>query len=256
MSSDAKAWKKDRLRSVGARVVEHSGDYELAVAHGRAAAQARADCHFVDDENSLSLFAGYAAAAFHLSRQIEEAGISVGPDSPLIVYLPCGVGGAPGGIAYGLKLLYGADVHCFFAEPAASPCFLIQMAASDDRDPHPSVYDFGLDNRTLADGLAVPRASLLAYSLAGRLAAGVYTVRDEHLLLLLRQAHAAEGLRLEPSACAGLAGPGMLMYTDEGQQYLKDSGLAGHMRRATHLAWTTGGLLLPDQQFSTFLRTP
>src|SRR3712207_9279840 len=71
-----------------------------------------------------------------------------------------------------------------------------------------SVYDLGLDNRTAADGLAVPRASELAWSMTHRLVSGVYTVPDAQLFRFLERADGRAGLRLEPSAAAGVAGPG------------------------------------------------
>lgn len=271
MSADAKAWKKDRLRQRGVRVVEHSGDYAQAVAAGRAEAQAAGGrVHFVDDERSASLFLGYAVAAERLAGQLAAAGRKVDAEHPLIVHLPCGVGGAPGGIAWGLARVFGPHAHCFFAEPVQSPCFLLgllvthgpsrarwpalqalaQRAAAEGEPP--SVYDIGLTNRTEADGLAVPRASALALAWAGPALAGAYTVTDDDLHRLLHAAAVHEALRLEPSAAAGFAGPLLLAHSAAGQAWLDARGLRPHLARATQIAWTTGGQAVPDAEIAAF----
>ena len=252
MSADAKEWKKERLRQRGVQVVEHAGDYEQAVAAGRAQAAADPFCHFVDDERSLSLLRGYSAAAPALQQQLAQAGIAVDATHPLFVYLPCGVGGAPAGITFGLRQVLGPHVHCFFAEPVQSPCFLVQMLAG--AHDNPSVYDWGLTNQTEADGLAVPRASLLAAALMHPLLSGVFTVQDATLFEHLALAHDTAGLRIEPSAAAGFSGPGMLTRTSEGRAWLSAQGLEAHLPRATHLAWTTGGLFVPDTEYDRFLQ--
>ena len=239
MSTDAKEWKKDRLRKHGVQVIEHAGDYEQAVAQGRKLAQADPLCHFVDDERSLSLFVGYSAAAPYLQMQLQKQGVVVDAQHPLLVYLPCGVGGAPSGIAWGLHQVYGEHVHCFFAEPVQSPCFLLQMLAPPGS--HPSVHDFGLTNQTHADGLAIPRASLLGAMAMRNILAGVFTVQDQTLFDHLALLHAREGMRIEPSAAAGFSGP----------LQLRDHPLAN--ASATHVVWTTGGLLVPEEEFSAFL---
>ena len=244
MSSDAKAWKKDRLRSRGITVVEHAGDYAAAVESGRAAALRDPCTHFVDDERSEALFLGYAAAAQELQDQLKAAGRTVDAAHPLFVYLPCGVGGAPGGIAYGLKRRFGPHVHCFFAEPTASPCMLVQLAAGTDTPV--SVYDIGLDNHTEADGLAVGLASPLVAPIMARLLAGVFTVDDDTLFrdaLLLEQ---TEHITIEPSAAAGLRGPCWLLDSPAGRDYLQRHALAAHMAQASHVIWSTGGALVPD----------
>lgn len=252
MSLEAKEWKKERLRQRGVQVVEHAGDYEQAVAVGRAQAASDPFCHFVDDERSLSLLQGYSAAAPALQRQLAAAGITVDATHPLFVYLPCGVGGAPAGITFGLRQLLGPQVHCFFAEPVQSPCFLAQMLAGPH--DHPSVYDWGLTNQTEADGLAVPRASLLAASLMHPLLSGIFTVQDATLFQHLAWAHDTEGLRIEPSAAAGFSGPAMLTGTLAGRAWLRAQGLEAHLPRATHLAWTTGGLFVPEAEYDLFLQ--
>ncbi|WP_286758109.1 D-serine ammonia-lyase [Ralstonia sp. RL] len=251
MSADAKQWKKERLRRHGVEVIEHAGDYGAAVAAGRRAAQGDAFAYFVDDERSLSLFLGYAVAALRLRAQLRQAALAIGPDAPLFVYLPCGVGGAPSGIAFGLKQVFGDHVHCFFAEPVASPCVLAQM--SHPEHPGISVYDLGLDNRTAADGLAVATASELAVRVMTPLLSGIFTVEDDALFRYLALLYDSEGIRIEPSAAAGFAGPQLLTESAAGRRYLRENGLERVMDQAVHLLWTTGGLFVPDDEYAAFL---
>jgi D-serine dehydratase len=245
MSSGAKAWKKDRLRRHGAEVVEHRGDYAQAVLYGRQAAEADRFSHFVDDEQSIDLFTGYAAAARELVSQLRQNNIAVDADHPLFVYIPCGVGGAPGGIAYGLKRLLGPHVHCLFAEPVQSPCMLVQLASGSD-DPV-SVYDLGLTNRTEADGLAVGQASMLVSPLMRHRLDALFTVSDDQLYALFAADESSQRLGVEPSAAACFAGP-LVLDTPAGRQYLEQAGLTDKMARASHVLWTTGGSLVPEEE--------
>jgi D-serine dehydratase len=250
MSADAKAWKKTRLRANGVQVVEHEGDYGAAVAAGRQLAQRSPNAYFVDDENSQYLFLGYSVAALRLRRQLEEANITLDAAHPLFVYLPCGVGGAPGGITFGLRMLMGDHVHCFFAEPVAAPCMLLRLAAGEGGPI--SVKEVGLDGRTEADGLAVGQASEWVARTVGPLVSGVFTVRDEELFRDLYLLDETESLRIEPSAAAGFGGPRWILGSPQGRRYLAGHGLDDKMDSATHVLWTTGGSLVPGGEYERF----
>src|SRR5690554_569061 len=250
MSADARQWKKDKLRSHGVTVVEHASDYSVAVTEGRKQAEQDPNCHFIDDENSTSLFLGYAVAAERLRPQLAAAGVTVDAEHPLFVYLPCGVGGGPGGVAFGLKLVYGDAVRCIFAEPVHSPCMLLGVYTGlHDRI---SVQDFGIDNITAADGLAVGRSSGFVGKAMQRLIDGYYTVSDEELYALLALLEQQEQLRLEPSALAGM--PGIARVLEGQQEYHQRLRLTPEkLARATHLVWATGGSMVPENEMQAYL---
>jgi len=249
MSADARQWKKDKLRANGVTVVEHQSDYSVAVEQGRQQAAGDPLCYFVDDENSPHLFLGYAVAAERLARQFEDQGIAVDAEHPLFVYLPCGVGGGPGGVAFGLKLVFGDHVHCLFAEPTHSPCMLLGVYTGLHDEV--CVQDFGIDNVTAADGLAVGRPSGFVGKAMQRLLDGYYTVTDEELYRLLVLAHDQEQARLEPSALAGV--PGMVRVL-QAAPYLDRMALSpARLANATHLVWGTGGSMVPAEEYAAYL---
>lgn len=249
MSDDAKKWKKDLLRSKGVTVIEYADDYSKAVEEGRKQAEIDPQCYFIDDENSRDLFLGYAVAASRLKKQLEELNVTVDEEHPLFVYLPCGVGGGPGGVAFGLKLQYQDHVHCFFAEPTHSPSMLLGLLTG--LYDKVSVQDFGIDNKTDADGLAVGRPSGFVGKTIEPFLSGSYTISDEQLYLLLRALIDTENLHLEPSALAGMIGPNKLY--QEGKKYLENSNLI-KMNNSTHIVWATGGSMVPQEVMSEYYR--
>ncbi|MEH7388545.1 D-serine ammonia-lyase [Bacillus sp. JJ1521] len=253
MSSDAKQWKKDLLRSKGVTVVEHELDYSVAVEQGRKQSQDDPKSYFIDDENSTNLFLGYAVAALRLQKQLDAMNITIDEDHPLFVYLPCGVGGGPGGVAFGLKLIFKDHVHCFFAEPSHSPCMLLGLLT--EQHDKISVQDFGIDNKTAADGLAVGRPSGFVGKTLEHLISGVYTVEDHNLFAYLSMLAQTEHIYLEPSALAGIAGPARLFAEAEGRKYIDKTHLKEKMKQAVHISWATGGSMVPKEIMDSYVKT-
>ena len=237
MSADARQWKKDLLRSKGAKVIEYPDDYQKAVAEGRKEAEKDPNCHFVDDENSLDLFMGYAVAGKRLKKQFDDAGIVVDKEHPLYVYIPSGVGGAPGGITFGIKEYFGENAHVYFAEPVMAPCMTLGLLTGlHDKI---CVADIGLSGQTIADGLAVGRASKLVGNLMEKILEGCFTVDDDRLLPLLSKLYNLENLFIEPSSCAGFPGVPVI---DKNAP-----------KGAIHLVWATGGNMVPSDEKEKYL---
>ena len=254
MSADAKQWKKQLLRSHGVEVIEYEDDYSKAVAEGRRSSDADPYSHFVDDEKSIDLFLGYAVAAKRLQKQLAEQGIEVDGDHPLIVYIPSGVGGAPGGVSYGLKRIYGNAVHCFFVEPTLYPSVLLGIATQTFEGAN--VHSFGIHGLTAADGLACASPSSLVTRIMTNHLSGDITVADFRLYDFMRMLHEGEGVTVEPSGCAAFAGAVTFANHELCRRYCEQNGLDGAtMSRATHIAWATGGSMLPEEIKNEYLNT-
>lgn len=231
MSRDAKKWKKDLLRSKGVTVIEYDEDYSKAVEQGRKQCSGDPKAYFIDDENSIDLFLGYSVAALRLKAQLQQQGVIIDEKHKLNLYLPCGVGGAPGGITFGAKLLFGNNVKCYFVEPTHSPSMLLGQLTGKHNKLH--VREYNIDNRTEADGLAVGSPSELVSRVAEKLMDGEYTLQDEEMFKLLALLKDSEGRKLEVSAASSLMGPTLVEADDD----------------SIHICWATGGLLLPDQEY-------
>lgn len=250
MSADARQWKKDLLRQKGVQVVEYAADYSVAITQGRKLALQNPMCIFIDDENSQTLFLGYAVAALRLAEQLRREDIPVDAQHPLFVYLPCGVGGGPGGVAFGLKMVFGDHVHAFFAEPTHASCMVLGMATRLHQAV--SVQDFGIDSKTVADGLAVGRPSGFVGRLMEPFLSGCYTLSDERMFRMLAQLVDTEDIRLEPSALAGMWGPVLSARDPAFAGYIARHGLQAAMPRANHIVWATGGSMVPRAELDSY----
>lgn len=250
MSADAKQWKKDLLRSKGVTVKEYESDYCAAVEQGRKISDKDPMSYFVDDENSSDLFLGYAVAGERVEKQLNEKNIQVDDKHPLFVYLPCGIGGAPGGVLYGLKEIYGDNVHCFFMEPTQACCMLFGMATGEHDGV--SVQDFGITGKTDADGLAVGRPSAFVGRVVEKRLSGICTVEDKELYELMRSLYKTEEIFIEPSACASFAA---FLQPEVFESYVRQAGLENCIEQSVHIAWATGGNMVPEDMVKAYLET-
>jgi len=212
-------------------VFEHPAADSTAVCSARDEAKKNARSYFVVCDHSADLFLGYAVAAKRLKGQLDSLGIAPSLDSPLAAYIPCGVGGAPGGVTFGLKTIFGDAAKGWFAQSAQSPCMLLGMASG--LHDNTKVEDIGLSGKTDADGLAVGRPSGLVSVMMEHLVSGIYTIADEEMYPLLALLKETEDIYIEPSAATGLLGPVIAAKVGE--------------KAGIHICWATGGSMVPEE---------
>lgn len=83
----------------------------------------------------------------------------------------------PGGICWGLKHVFGDAAVVLYAEPTAAPCCTLALASGLGSTADVG-RDLGLDcTATVADGLAVARASQLCCDMTGGQAGGCRATR-------------------------------------------------------------------------------
>lgn len=233
MSKDAKEWKKDLLRRNNVEVIEYNNDYSYAVKKAREISMNKDFFYFIDDENSKLLFIGYAIAVLRLKKQLMYYNIKISKNNPLNVYIPCGVGGAPAGINYGLKHLFGNEVFCYYIEPIQTPCMLLGLLTK--KYENVNIKNFGLDGQTNADGLAVSSPSKLVSKLCDEIVDGIITFKDSSMFECLQLLNKKENIKVEPSAASSLIG------------YKRNRNISG-----VHICWLTGGNLVPENVYNEY----
>ena len=117
-----------------------------------------------------------------------------------------------------------------------------------------SVQDFGLDNRTAADGLAVGRASGFVGALMLPFISGCYSLEDKRLFHMLTALADTEDIYLEPSALAGMYGPVLTEKSPQFRNYIEKENLRALMIQGTHVVWATGGSMVPKNEMASYYK--
>lgn len=237
MSSDAKKWKKDLLRQKGVQVIEYDEDYSFAVKNARENALKDDSIFFIDDENSKDLFLGYSVSAFSLYEEFLKKGIDLFKVRSFNVYLPCGVGGAPGGIMYGIKSIFKDKAKCYYCEPVKAPCMLVGFYTS--KHHLINTKDIIKDSLTEADGLAVTKPSGFVGRVTEKITEGFSTCKDKEMFRYLKLLYEKENIKIEPSAAVGFK-------AFEKNPIKHDDDI--------NLVWLTGGSMVPDEIFKEMLK--
>ena len=85
-----------------------------------------------------------------------------------------------------------------------------------------------------------------------RVLSGIATIRDERLYDLMRGLLHEEHIFIEPSSCAAFAA---LIQGEVMKKYIESRGLNDKMGQATHIAWATGGSMVPEEMKKIYRET-
>lgn len=80
---------------------------------------------------------------------------------------------------------------------------------------------------------------------------GIATIEDKKLYDLMRGLLDSEDIFIEPSSCASFAA---LIRPKELNAYVEKMGLSDKMEQATHIAWATGGCMVPEETREAYLK--
>jgi D-serine dehydratase len=64
----------------------------------------------------------------------------------------------------------------------------------------------------------------------------------------------SENIHLEPSALAGVPGAIKLFKDEAGQKYIENNNLNDKMKNAIHIAWATGGSMVPKDVMEAYYK--
>ena len=79
------------------------------------------------------------------------------------------------------------------------------------------------------------------------------TLKDRRIYDFMRDIVNTENIFLEPSACASFMGVVDLFQCEEGKQYIQKHGIS--MENSVHIAWATGGSLVPEEIRKEYMNT-
>ncbi|MEO1018144.1 MAG: hypothetical protein AAFY56_10675, partial [Pseudomonadota bacterium] len=100
------------------------------------------------------------------------------------------------------------------------------------------------------------KASSLVLDLVGPDIDAVVALPDEAMLEWVKRAWEEACLRLEPSAASSFAAVSPFLDSlGDGSLFGREIN-ANDIRSGVHVVWTTGGALLPDEEFYELLRWP
>ena len=103
-------------------------------------------------------------------------------------------------------------------------------------------------------GLAVGRPSGFVGGMMESMLSGEMTIEDAKLYEYLRDLWNSEGIFIEPSACAAFQGV-FATGSKEMQEYIDQHQFRSKIGSAVHIAWATGGRLVPEEMRREFLGT-